>query len=138
MTTTRGADDGDGSGSRVEFGPQEEVLVERRPALMSWPFVIVFGWLVLPVVYSWWRRRRTRYVITTDRVIIERTRPFKENTEVPYGEIVEVRAKNRLIELGSQTRTIQLETRSGAVVELEAVFDYSEVVDVIREQLESD
>lgn len=137
MTTTRGADDGGESGSGFEFGPQEEVLVEARPALMSWPFVLAFGWLVLPVVYSWWRRRRTRYLITTERVIIERTRPRKENTAVPYNEIVGVRAKNRLVEVGSQKRTIQLETLSGDVVTLKAISEHSEVADVIRERLES-
>lgn len=116
----------------------EEILHDTRPTIMSWPLPLAFGWLVLPVVYSWWRKRRTRYVITNRRVLIERNRPARETVEITYDDIVGVRVKKEWAERFSQYGTIQLDTESQGTVKLRAVPEYTEIAKTIQSYLPSE
>lgn len=135
MTISQITDGGSGKISNIELEPGETVLHDLRPSIVSWPLVIVFGWLVFPIVYSWWRYRQTRYVVTTDRVIIKRNRPTKETIKVSHQDISQVRATKRGMEAFSKYGTIQLDTVSEGEVVIRAVPNHIEVANTISEQI---
>lgn len=137
MTASQITDGGRETIANIELEPDETVLHDLHPSIMSWPLVIAFGWLIFPVVYSWWRYRRTRYVVTTDRVIIKRDRPVVETIELSYRNISRVQTTKRRIEYFSRFGTIQLDTVSEGEVVLKAVPDHTEVANTIRERKES-
>lgn len=137
MTVSQITDGGRETIANIELESDEEVLHDLRPSVISWPLVIAFGWLIFPVVYSWWRHRRTRYIVTTDRVIIKRDRPVVKTIELPYRNISRVQTTKRRIEYFSKFGTIQLDTISEGKVALKAVPDHTEVANTIREQKES-
>lgn len=120
-------------GHELDLEPNEKVIHDTRPAIMSWIGPLVFGWLVIPVLYSLWRHRCTRYVITTDRIIIRRHRLPKECMELTYSEISAVRTKKRLSEWYMQTGTIELTTASEERIVLKAVPDHATVAETIRD-----
>lgn len=124
-------------GHEPDAGPNEKVIHDTRPAIMSWIGPLIFGWLVVPVLYSLWRHRCTRYAITTDRIVIRRHRLIKERTELTYSEISAVRIKKRLSEWYTQTGTIELTTASEEQIVLKAVPDHTTVAETIRDLMSS-
>ncbi len=117
----------------LDLEPNGKVIHDTRPTIMSWMGPLAFGWLVVPVIYSLWRHRCTRYVITTDRVVIRRHRLTKERTELTYSEISAVRTRKRLSEWYTQTGTIELTTFCEEQVVLKAVPDHTTVAETIRD-----
>ena len=134
VSSVRGATE---KGHELDTEPNEKVMHETRPAIMSWIGPLVFGWLVVPVLYSLWRHRCTRYMITTDRIVIRRHRLTKEHMELTYSEISAVRTKKRLSEWYTQTGTIELTTASEEQIVLKAVPDHTTVAETIRDLMSS-
>lgn len=124
-------------GHGIDLEPNEEVIHDTRPAIMSWTGPLIFGWLVVPVLYSLWRHRCTRYVITTDRIVIRRHRLTKKCMGLTYSEISAVRTKKRLSEWYMQSGTIELTTASEEQIVLKAVPDHATVAETIRDLISS-
>jgi membrane protein YdbS with pleckstrin-like domain len=137
MKKSRSIKEGTERGHDLDAEPNEKVIHDTRPAIMSWTGPLVFGWLVVPVLYSLWRHRCTRYMITTDRIVIRRHRLTKEHTGLTYSEISAVRTKKRLSEWYTQTGTIELTTASEEQIVLKAVPDHATVAETIRDLISS-
>ncbi len=64
------------------------IMVNQRdlgPALFSIPFVLLGGFMALTPVWAGWRAWRTRYAITTQRVIVRQPRFFAGVQTVSLG-----------------------------------------------------
>ena len=137
MKKSRSIKEGTERGHDLDAEPNEKVIHDTRPAIMSWIGPLMFGWLVVPVLYSLWRHRSTRYAITTDRIVVRHHRLTKEHTELTYSEISAVRTKKRLSEWYTQTGTIELATASKEQIVLRAVPDHTTVAETIRDLISS-
>lgn len=124
-------------GHALDLKSNEKVIHDIRPMVMDWTGPVVFGWLIAPLLYSLRRHYYTRYLITTDRIVIRRHRLSKESIELTYSGITAVQAKKRLIEKYTQSGTIELATTSEKQVALKAVPDHGAVAETIRDLISS-
>ena len=115
----------------VALGPTEEVLHDTRPSYWNWP---LWTATIIGLFYPWWRRRRIRYIVTTDRVIIKRGRMSKETTEVHHEDITQIRNTKGTVERLTRKGTIELDTAHDECIELKAVPRHSKVANAIRER----
>jgi hypothetical protein len=122
----------------------EEVLHDQRPRWRAYPWSITIAilgsWMVVPLVlipWVWWRRQKTRFVVTNERVIQKRVSLFSARTnEYPIRDINQLQTSgDRFSFIGTQHGSITFSVGGGGeMVELASIRDYSSIANTIREQ----
>lgn len=127
----------------IVLGPEEEVHHDFRPSWTNYPKTIIAAIVfAIPTIgvslgllaWPWWKRRRTRFIITSDRVIIKRGRISEETTEVHLEDLRQIHTQKSRVERLARKGTIQLDTAHDECIELGSVPNHATVANTIREQ----
>ena len=122
----------------------EEVLHDQRPRWRDYPWSILLGIATsialvgfLILAWVWWRRRKERMVVTTERVIQRRASLGSVTTqEYPIRDINQLQTSgDRFNFIGAEHGSIEFSVGGGGeLVQLSNVRHYSSVANSIREQ----
>lgn len=122
----------------------EEVLHDQRPRWRAYPWsltiAILGSFLLFPLLlipWVWWRRKKTRLVITNERVIKKKATIRSTSTkEYPIRDINQLQTSgNRFNFIGTKHGTIKFSVGGGGeMVTLSSVRNYQSIANTIREQ----
>lgn len=128
------------AGIRLSDG--EEVLYDTRPSWLAWRKLFwgsvllalpTFGLSLLLLTQVWWERRKTRYIVTTERVAKREGRRGVSTTEFRIDDIRQIETKSTWIAGKFGKGSITMTTHSGAELEFKGMPAYQEVANAIRE-----
>ena len=72
---------------------------EYKTSYWNYSLPIIFGWLVVPLIYVWWERMATTLKVYKDgRIILEKGVLNKDSQEIVSDHIRSIRIKQTLIE----------------------------------------
>jgi len=112
----------------------ERVIYDLRPKWSAWFWSMLFLWWTIAwPMWVWLIRKRTRYVVTTGRVVKKKGWLSKSSEEYPMEEIRHIKTSRSIGERILGGGTIILDTGPGEI-HLEAVPGPRDVVNTIREQ----
>lgn len=118
---------------RIALQEDEQVIHDTRPSWAAWWKLILFT-LGLAIPYIWWERKKTRYVVTDQRVIMSSGAVSTSTNEYLIDDITNIQTEASIAEKLRGYGTIQLDTSSMHSLELEAVPNYNDVANTIRTQ----
>lgn len=121
--------------SGIKLDEDESIEYDTRPSWWHWPislFVLTpltFGiWLL----YPWWRRRATRYIVTNKRVVKVTGRLSKQTTEFRCDDIQQVETAHTWFGRTVGVQTVTLHSHSDSTTKLHAMPNAASVVQTIR------
>lgn len=123
----------------------EEVLHDQRPRWRAYPWSMTIGIIGLAfagaglfiIAWVWWRRQKTRLVVTNERVIQKRVSMLSTSTnEYPIRDINQLQTSgDRFNFIGAEHGSITFSVGGGGeMVSLASVRSYSSIANTIREQ----
>ena len=122
----------------------EQIIHDQRPRWRAYPWsmtvAILGSWLLVPLLlipWVWWRRQKTRLVVTNERVIQKRVSMFSTSTkEYPIRDINQLQTTgDRFNFIGASHGSITFSVGGGGeLVTLASVRNYSSIANTIREQ----
>ncbi|EMA52944.1 hypothetical protein [Halococcus thailandensis] len=123
----------------------EEVLHDQKPRWRAYPWSMTIGILgitaaglgLLIIAWVWWRRQKTRFVVTNERIIQKRVSMLSQRSnEYPIRDINQLQTSgDRFNFVGSEHGSITFSVGGGGeMVTLASVRNYSAIANTIREQ----
>jgi hypothetical protein len=122
----------------------EEVLHDQKPRWRAYPWsmtIAILGcWAVFPLLlipWVWWRRQKSRLVVTNERIIQKRVSTFSQRSnEYPIRDINQLQTSgDRFNFIGAEHGSITFSVGGGGeMVSLASVRNYSAIANTIREQ----
>lgn len=129
----------------VTLMEDEEVLHDQKPRWRAYPWSMTIGIIglvfagagLLVIAWVWWRRQKTRLVITNERIIQKRVSTFSQRSnEYPIRDINQLQTTgDRFNFIGAEHGSITFSVGGGGeMVTLASVRNYSAIANTIREQ----